>query len=178
MKIICRFGVFMLLAVLMDCSDNDDKIRFEGIILTDGSGSPIGTKGTRDLNDWKQDSALPREIMELMDFDHKEDLSNTDYAIIDNRGYPNPCSDIGFVNFDIAGGPCLLKVVVVDEDFKMKYRSAHVTGSTNHGFDFSDNSRFPDQSVVRVYYSFSQKDDENFYVGHGDFWICRSTICE
>jgi hypothetical protein len=177
MKNIFYLVVFLVL-ISSSCSDNDNKTRFEGIILTDGSGPPIGTKGSRDLNDWKQDSGLPREIIELMDIPHGEDISNTDYAIIDIMGYPNPVSTSAFVHFDIQGGPCLLKVVIVDEDFEVKYRSpVRVTGTTNYGFDFSDETRFPNHSIVRVYYSFSQKDDDHFYVGHGDFWICRDTIC-
>jgi hypothetical protein len=163
--------------VITGCNDNDEKIRFEGIILTDDTGASLGTKGSTDLNDWQQDDKLPDEVLAMMDVQHGEDLSDTDYALLEIVGFPNPCNETARVNFVITGGPCLLKIVVVNEQLQMLYRSVKLVTGDNHVFDFSDQGKFPDQSIVRVYYSFSTEEDPDFYVGHGDFWICRSGNC-
>ena len=171
---ICLFTFVLLLT---SCNDDDNKIHFEGIILTDITGTVIGTKGSADLNDWKQDDKLPNEILEMMDVQHGEDLTDTDYAQLEIKAYPNPCNTTARVNFIITGGPCLLKIVVVNEQLQMLYRSVDLVNGDHHIFDFSDEVKFPDQSIVRVYYSFSTEEDDDFYVGHGDFWICRTGTC-
>ncbi len=180
MKSLLRTSIYVLLncVLILSCKDEgDDKIRFEGIVLTDSNGESLGTLGSRDLNDWGYESRLPTEIFKLMDDGIVRDLSDTDYSVIEIKSYPNPCTTVGKVIFTLYNGKCEVKILVVNEDFKVLYRSAYVGGSSEYTFDFSDPIRFPDQSIVRVYYSFSQKDDKNFYVGHGDILICRSGNC-
>jgi len=163
--------------LLLLCCDDEEETGFHGIILRDATGLAMGTKGSSDLDDWEQDSSLPGKIKKRMDNLAASDLTGTDYALIDIVAYPNPCVDAAYVEFDVEGGPCELKIVVVNESNEVLYNTKYVGSSTTHSFDLSDPDKVPNNSIVRIYYAFSQESDNYFYVGHGDIWVCRTGDC-
>lgn len=152
--------------------DDDDKLRFEGILLTDEVNNPLGTKGSRDLEDWQNDWELDKKIMELLDFNKDRDISGTDYAIVEIRAYPNPVSDYVRISF-LLSSPSFVKLILVNEDLEVLDKISFF-GNHESIFDISDVEKFPDQKIIRAYYSVSSEADRNYYVGHGDIWICRS----
>jgi hypothetical protein len=164
-------NLFLLLIIVLGC-DNDDERRFEGILLTDESNFPLGTKGNRDLNDWQNDGELDKEILELLDFATDVDLTGTVAGDVEVFGYPNPISDHGTIQFALEN-PSLVKLVIVNEDMDVLF-STHFTGTKGIAIDFSDEEKFPNQEIVRAYYSVSSEGQPNYFVGHGDIWICRS----
>ena len=172
------YSILLFLNILLSCGE-DEEVRFNGLVLRDASGTLLGTHGSSDLNDWGMDNSLPDKIMQEMEKFPERDLTGTDYADIDIIAYPNPSADIGKVLFDLNGwGPCELKLLVVNEDFKVLWRgSLMATQNIEYNLGFTDIEKYPEGKIVRVYYAFSQKDDKYFFVGHGDFLICRSGDC-
>lgn len=156
--------------------DDDDKLKFEGILLKDEANNSLGTKGTRDLDDWQNDWKLDKKIVNLLDFETQADMSNTDYALPEINAYPNPASDYATISFSLSWYS-LVKIIIVNEELEVLYQRSHIGSMGNPDatftFDLSDPEKFQDGKIVRAYYSISSKDDANYFVGHGDIWICR-----
>lgn len=164
----------LIMAVACGGDDDDDKLKFEGILLTDETNNPLGTKGSRDLNDWQNEGKLDKKIMNLLDFEHDEDVSGTVKADVEIDAYPNPVSDEAVISFFLTDYS-LVKIILVNEELEVLDKISFVEhqDATVH-FGLKNTEKYPDQKIIRAYYSISSEADDNYYVGHGDIWICRS----
>ncbi len=174
------FILFVLITIVFSCDEDDDgQIKFEGIVLTDAQGTPMGTYGSRDLDDWGADKRLPEKVMKLLDFDPGTDLSDTDYSIVQiSPAYPNPCSYATTIKIDLlGGGPTKVNLILVHEDLRVRFRHSYIGYGSEHTFDLSNENIFPNNSIMRLYYGFSKEGDKFFYVGHGDILVCHTGDC-
>lgn len=158
--------------------DDDNKLRFEGLLATDDNNNSLGAIGTRDIDDWQNEGELDGKIMKLLDAGNTMDLSETGYATIKISAYPNPAIHKVTLFFSLSSYSHV-EFVMVNEDMKVLYKGDGIGsgGNTDVSFtlDVSNREKFPGQKIVRVYYSISQKDDPDYFVGHGDILICEDT---
>lgn len=167
----------LIVAVACGGDDDDDKLKFEGILLTDEVNNPLGTKGSRDLEDWQNDGELDKKIMDLLNFEHDEDLSGTVTGQVEIDAYPNPTGITGdeVVIYFSLSEYSLVKIILVNEDLEVLASLAFVEHQdASAHFSIENTEKYPDQKIIRAYYSISSEADDNYYVGHGDIWICRS----
>jgi hypothetical protein len=165
----------LLVSLLLVFSCEDDDLVFEGILLRDPTNQNFGTKGSRDLNDWENDGKLSKDVLKLLDFDSDVDLTGTDVSTVQIAAYPNPTAYSFVLNFSLSNSS-LVKIIIVNQSMKVLYQSSFMETS-NLVIDVSDPKKFPDGKIVRVYYSVSAAENPNYYVGHGDVWICRKADC-
>jgi hypothetical protein len=163
----------------MQCNDEgDDGIKFEGIHLRTPDNLDMGTIGKRDLNDWGNDGSLSEAVLTLLEATPDHDITGTDNADINIiGGYPNPVKHSFTFQANVTGGPCLFEYVIVNEKMNVLFSGSNVGNDQMITFDVSDPDKFPTNKVIRMYYSFSKDGDRNFYAGHGDILICRSSKC-
>lgn len=159
---------------------------FNGIVVTNDLGQPLGTWGTED-GDWKTDANWTSAEYDLLNFPDTISLDGT--YIEDTTGwnigpgiheqpsnfvalFPNPVfNDAMMVFRDFGVVKC--KAVIVDKYYKrLDSFSFKWNGLLHHTIDLSDTVKYPN-AVYRILYSFSVKDSLNFYKGHGDLLICR-----
>lgn len=163
----------LLISILLVFSCEDDDVVFKGILLRDSNNQSLGTRGSRDLNDWGDDGELPNNVMKLLDFDTETDLTGTEESEVQILGYPNPVSSFFRVHF-LLSKSSFVKLIVVNQSMKVLYRTSFIgTGTNLFDIEMNDSKKFPNGKIVRVYYSVSAIDNPNFYVGHGDVLICR-----
>ncbi|HYF67164.1 MAG TPA: hypothetical protein VD884_03465 [Ohtaekwangia sp.] len=163
---------FML---MIGCDDNDNqnnRTKFEGVLFTDQSGSPLGYMGDRDRSDWQHDGVIKMEVLELLDFDSHVDITKTSLSEVKVRAFPNPCAYVAMVYFSLTED-AFVKLIVVNEDMEVLFKKSFI-GTEEVMIDVADRNKFPSNEIVRVYYSVSSHDNPNFYVGHGDIWICEN----
>ena len=172
--------LMLLLVVLSSGSCKKDKkpapvIQITGFALVDNFGNYIGQVGD-DRDDWQLHTSLSAKEMALFDFNTNYTLDNTlESTQIDFEPYPNPFANTQSYSARSTDS-VLIKVVVVNEYLDVLLRSS-IKGKTamNFVFDYSDRSKFPNKSSMRVYYSFSAKDKPNFKMGYGDIKVCDDT---
>lgn len=171
-KIVKACLVTFLLA--SGCQD-DEGIKFEGIIARGLNNEPLGTIGSNDLNDWQNEGELSAEVMKLLDFDLDLDLTGTSVSSVQMAAYPNPVSNSFRLDFGSIQNS-VIRIVIVNESMKVLFRESFV-GIYSIEFDMRDPKKFPNNEIVRIYYSFSALDNPNYYIGHGDVLICRTSKC-
>lgn len=164
-------------SLILGC-DEEEGTKFEGILLRDPSNQDMGTIGKRDLNDWQNDGELSKRILDLLATTPDHDLTGTaDGDIFIFGAYPNPVANEISFQARVNGGPCLFEYVIVNEKMKVLFSGSQVGIDQAYNFDVSNDSKFPNNTVLRMYYSFSNEEDKNFYVGHGDILICHASKC-
>ncbi|OQP43173.1 hypothetical protein A4H97_13655 [Niastella yeongjuensis] len=180
--LISAFFILMMAAACKKDSDkNNDKaaIVIEGFKMKDVAGNDFGRYGPED-NDWTFKNTLNAREMALFDFvPAGVNLNNTvetaisDYSLMPS---PNPCTYDQYFQLSLADS-VLVKVVVVNNKLDVLQRTA-VKGKGYLGFRlfYGDTLQFPDKSSLRVYYSFSAQNKENYKTGYGDIKICRGGI--
>lgn len=169
-----KFALFFL-TLMIGCDDNDDQnnqTKFEGVLFTDQSGSSLGYMGDRDRSDWQNDGALKKGVLKLLDFDSDVDISGTSVSEVKVRAFPNPCAYVAIIDFSLTED-AFVKLAVVNEDMEVLFKTSFI-GTEQVMIDVADRKKFPNNEIVRVYYSVSSQDNPNFYVGHGDIWICEN----
>lgn len=181
-----------VLVFFAGCKKHSDTIEssgihlFNGIVVTNEVGQPLGTWGTED-GDWKTDANWTSAEYDLLNFPDTISLDGT--YIEDTTGwnigpgiheqpnnfvalFPNPVyNDAMMVFRDFGVVKC--KVVLVDKYYKpLETFSFKWNGLVHHLVDLSDSIKYQN-GVYRIFYSYSVKDSLNFYKGHGDILICR-----
>ncbi len=170
-------AILIIFSLTLGCSD-EEGTRFEGILLRDLSNQDVGVIGKRDLNDWQNDGELSKRVLDLLATTPDHDLTGTADADIYIYGaYPNPVKNVLHFQAQVIGGPCLFEYVIVNEKMKVLFSGSQVGNDQAYSFDVSNDSKFPNNTVLRMYYSFSREGDKNFYVGHGDILICHASKC-
>ena len=179
MKNIFRTLLTALILLLLGCKDDDDKIKFEGIIARSPDNLTLGTIGSKDLNDWQGDETLSSSIITLMNNIPEQDVSGTTVSEVSfTGGFPNPVSSEFYFQFDLTNGSSLIRYVLVNEKMKVLSSGSFVgTGLKRFSIPVSDESKYPHDTVVRLYYAISKSDGEIFYAGHGDVLICHTSKC-
>lgn len=177
-RVIASLLVLSPLLFFNSC-DRDDpatSIRFEGIDLRNEVNEPMGTKGTTDLNDWQNDGTLPPKVMQLFDeINGDASLAGAGTGDVRIMTYPNPCRYYFMMRFQLTSNS-LVSMIVVNEKLEiLTYNTFY--GSSELQVDVTDPVLYPSQKIVRVYYTVSGENNKNYYVGHGDVWICKENTC-
>lgn len=195
----------IIAAGFVSCSKDEEiatpSSPIEGVQLRDINAQAIGVVGNHWEDDWKNDSKLNRHEMELLNFEDGLSLEGTSSeGFISGSSvlaYPIPAKDY-FTILMTSDKPVKFKVVIVDENLKVldrksvvgyrlayqfdkfikrqEVQTAGILQGSGGMFDFSDNSTFPESSIVRAYYSMSAEENEHFATGYGDILICRSSL--
>lgn len=167
--------ILIVLSIMLGCKDDDGGVKFEGILLRSLDNLDLGTIGKRDINDWQDEGQLSKQVLDLLATMPDHDLTGTTATDVMILGvYPNPVSTHVIFRAQIVDGPCLFQYVIVNDKMKVLLSGSQVGSDHRYTFDVSNESKFPNNTVVRMYYSFSKEGEENFYVGHGDILICHS----
>ncbi|MBN9380714.1 MAG: hypothetical protein J0H74_08120 [Chitinophagaceae bacterium] len=178
-KLFLLFVVPILAFFFYTCKKSDNTpprlINIQGFRLTDYNGNIIGQAGPAD-SDWTFMSRLSQTEMKLFDFGDTVSLDNT-AVTTPNIGvpYPNPVATQQMYYLS-SPYPVVAKLVFVDDKLGIYMSKAvRISGTMTLKFDFSNRAPFPNRTSLRVYYSFSAKNNPNFLFGYGDIRICDGT---
>lgn len=172
-------ALFVVMFAAACKKDKDGKaIVIAGFELKDASGNEFGHYGPED-NDWTFNNTLSDREMALFDFiPDNVNLNNTVEATISGNGlmaFPNPCTYVQYYHANVSDS-VLMKIVVVNNKLDVLVKTAvKFKGTKMVAIDYSDDSRYPNKTSLRVYYSFSAQNKPNYKAGYGDIKICRST---
>lgn len=168
--------LFLSLLTIFSC--DDDILVFEGILLRDPYNQDMGTRGSRDLDDWENDGKLTKEVLKLLDFESDVSITGTEVSTsVQIYGFPNPVKDRFTMGFNLSH-KSLVKLVVVNQRMNVLHSLSFAEqGLSYWDIDVRDARKFPSGKIVRIYYSISAENNPDFYVGHGDVLVCRNTTC-
>lgn len=190
-----KFILSILICIgIYSCKKNTDNQtnqvvhNFTGIVVTDDIGQHVGTWG-KDDGDWDSDTNWSQEESALLNFPDTIDLAGT--FVKDTSGwnigpgiheppqnivvvFPNPARDQQ-VLFYKGLGLLKFKVTVVDKYFNRLFSYACKDSIAHIELNLSDNNKFQNGTIYRLYYSLSATDRPDYYNGHGDILICRES---
>jgi hypothetical protein len=167
----CTYLLIFSLAVVSACDEGSSGRRFEGIALRDEMNNPLGTLGTKDLNDWENSGIADKDVKELLEFTDDIGLTGTVVSDIEMSFYPNPARDFGYYMWAAEEGKKVkIKYVIVDEKLNVISQNSHVAEEMN--FQVPLNELEPGK-IYRIYYSFSAEGHPDFFSGHGDILTCK-----
>jgi hypothetical protein len=171
--------LFVLMFAAACKKDKDDNaIVIAGFELKDASGNDFGHYGPED-NDWTFNNTLSDREIALFDFlPDNVNLNNTVETAISGNGivvFPNPCTYNQYYHANVSDS-VLMKIVVVNDKLKVFTKTAvKFKGTKMLAIDYSDDSQYPNGTLLRVYYSFSAQNKPNYKAGYGDIKICKGT---
>lgn len=172
----CLAVALCLFIIPIACKkEGGSNIHIQGFDIVDASGNSMGHSGPAD-NDWTFNNTLSDRELSLFDFSTTVTIDNVNKATITwdrVNVYPNPCTYTQGYNVTVSDS-VLLKVVVVNEQLQVLAKTALKLqkGSNTFMLAYPD-ATFPDKASLRVYYSFSAKNNANYKTGYGDIKICR-----
>jgi hypothetical protein len=165
--------LILAISLLAACKKDKSLIKIEGFHMTDPVGNDMGHYGAAD-DDWTFRTSLSAREMALFDFPVTATLDNTAEGTVGLTlaAYPNPTLD--YQNFTLqSSDSVLLKLVIVNDNLEVLGTAFHkFKNAGNIRMDYSDHSKFPERSSLRVYYSLSAQGKPNFKTGYGDIRIC------
>ncbi|MBN1185074.1 MAG: hypothetical protein JXB49_22500 [Bacteroidales bacterium] len=163
-----------------DDDDEDEKIVFSGIVLTDEQGNAAGTLGEED-GDWTFDEAFSKKEKDLFSLKSISLLTKDDPVPISQpnaeiNAYPNPTTSFITLSFPFPDETAeTFKIILVDEDYNVYFRGEYSVqaGVYNFMISISDIDGIKPDIIYRFLYC-TVDDNNNFYtMGHGDIILIK-----
>jgi hypothetical protein len=180
------FLLIVMVLIISSCKEDPTEPSssshlFQGIIVTDDVGNALGTYG-KDDGDWGKDMNWTNAENQLLDFADTVSLDatflgdTTVHPYIMTAFFPNPTSSSSMVYLKIPG-TLKFKMTIVDKNFKRLFTFCKKLPQGMYSFEmeFSDTTKFVNKELYRMYYQYSYSGNINYYKGHGDIMICRSS---